>query len=98
MITVTVKIGESEVVYAMKLTRAPEDYDGFGTFTLQTGWPDESRLCCVREEHLLWQTARNASGGFAMVDLPEGFSVKLVEDALWARLWRGENHRRAEVA
>jgi hypothetical protein len=95
--TITVKIGSAEVTYALKLTRAPRDYDGFGTFTLQTGWPDDQRLCCVREEHLMWQTARNASGGFAMVD-PEGLTEQLVADALWARLWRGDEASRAEVA
>jgi hypothetical protein len=96
--TITVKIGDIQVVYALKLTRAPREYDGFGTFTLQTGWPENRRLVCVREEHLGWQTARNASGGFGMHDLPEGFNESLVTDALWARLWRGDERTIAPVA
>jgi len=67
--TIAIKIGDSEVIYALKLTRAPREYDGFGTFTLQTGWPNDCRLCCVREEHLQWQTGRNASGGYSLTDV-----------------------------
>jgi hypothetical protein len=46
--------------YSFGSTRAPADYDGFGTLTL--GTEGDERLVAIRREHLAWQTSRYASG------------------------------------
>jgi len=83
---IKVMIGAASVDYVVMLTRAPREYDGFGTFTLQD-WNTEGRLVCIREEHLQWQLGRNGSGGFSTVE-PD-VDAQAIQDALWARLWRG---------
>jgi hypothetical protein len=83
---VTIKIGDGEVTYAVKQTRAPRSYDGFGTFTLQDGLADNSRLVMVRKEHLTWQEGRNASGLGTFLYDPEYATQQDVEEALWKLL------------
>jgi hypothetical protein len=84
---IPVTIGPDRVNYIVKITKAPKDYDGFGTFTLQGGMPDGERIVCIREEHLNWQLARYGSGMFPAEDV--GLDYRLIESAIWARLWRG---------
>ena len=84
----TVQIGESRVDYQIRVTRAPREYDGMGTFTIMDGLPDDSRLVAIRDEHYMWQQSRNLSGMFATNE-PEGIDKQEVINALWARLWRG---------
>jgi hypothetical protein len=86
---IQVKIGDTSVNYVIKLTRAPREYDGFGTFTVQIGMPDHFRLIAIREEHSQWQMSRNSSGNFATTE-PEDIDQQNVENALWKRLWRGD--------
>jgi len=89
---VKVTIGAVSVDYIIQQTRAPSDYDGFGTFTLQNGLPDDARLVCIRKEHFSWQYGRYCSGvGYTPSDPPAGIDVKDIEDALWRRLWKGKN-------
>lgn len=46
--------------YEMVATTAPEDYDGFGTFTAGTHGP--LRVVAIEPEHVRWQTMRYLSG------------------------------------
>jgi len=84
--TVTVTIGNNSAKYHVKQTRAPKAYDGFGTFTLQHGLPDDNRLVMVRDEHLRWQEGRNGSGLGTFLAEPQGFDLHDVEVALWNKL------------
>jgi hypothetical protein len=88
---IQVRIGDVEVNYLIKVTRAPREYDGFGTFTVVSDFDhDGARLCCVREEHAGWQLGRNQSGRYSLDDPPAGMRESDVRDALFARLWRGD--------
>lgn len=90
--TITIKIGDTEIRYALRQTGAPRDYDGFGTFTVVDGLPSgqsragQSRLVLIREEHLAWQEGRYASGLGTFAWEPEGFDQQAVEEALWNKL------------
>ena len=67
-IYIKVEIGTFQGLFVAAITDAPEAYDGFGTFTLETinDEADESskifRLVLIRTEHLQWQTGRYSSG------------------------------------
>ena len=66
-------------------TSAPEDYDGFGTFTICEF--DGTRTVLIRDEHLLWQTARYFSGLKSAT--PTMHDISAIEDELCKRLRGG---------
>ena len=82
MIELQMKIGSITMNYVVMQTSAPTDYDGFGTFTIQNGMPENSRLIGIRKEHYAWQVARNNSGNHATWE-PEGIEQRDIEEVLF---------------
>jgi hypothetical protein len=81
---ITVSIAGESVDWHLRQTRAPKDYDGFGTFCIHEYEGD--RLVLIRAEHFNWQTARYASGGFAVV-MPEEWQYSEAIELLRKRLY-----------
>jgi hypothetical protein len=88
---ISVRIGgDDSVLYHIRQTRAPRDYDGFGTIQLADYGKEQGRLVLIRDEHFLWQTGRYESGWFACC-LPEHVDRNGVKQELWKRLLRANN-------
>jgi hypothetical protein len=73
----------------IKVTTAPVDYDGFGTFTIgETYLYDrEARIVAIRPEHVEWQLARYSSGMKGIGDPEECHIDKSdIEEAIHRKL------------
>lgn len=88
---VTVTINNETVIYHLRRTSAPKDYDGFGTFTLyeydagKQNKADSFRVVAIRAEIVNWQTTRYSSGCFASPWPDEWMRDELIR-AFWKRL------------
>ena len=89
--TIEVSVGDLRKTYHIVQTRAPKDYDGFGTFTIHEydAGPehkaDSFRVVLIPEDAFKWQTLRYASGMFAFT-APEYVDDGAIQDALWKRI------------
>ena len=83
--TVSVRIGVDHVLYHIRVTRAPKNYDGFGTIELRDYGQPVGRLVLIRDEHYGWQTGRYQSGMFACTP-PDYDNQSEVQQELWRRL------------
>lgn len=55
--------------FEMVATTAPEDYDGFGTFT--AGHHGPLRVAAIEPQHVHWQTMRYRSGVFVATPMDD---------------------------
>jgi hypothetical protein len=84
--TITIAIGVNAVpeptVWHIVDTKAPKNYDGFGTFTINEYYG--TRTVLIRAEHFQWQTARYSSGihGWEPTLHDEGD----IAEAIWHRI------------
>lgn len=87
----SISIGGDTVVYNVRQTRAPRDYDGFGTIQLATFAGENERyperIVLIRDEHLGWQTARYSSGLFACTE-PDFLNIDAIRTEIWQRIAR----------
>jgi hypothetical protein len=83
-----IAIGSAEAAFIVLDTNAPQDYDGFGTFTASEYNGDRTVL--VRAEHLNWQTLRYSSGNKWW--RPTEHDITAVTEHLWNRV-RGEAYK-----
>lgn len=81
--TIKIQIGQFDGLYHAMDTKAPSDYDGFGTFTICE--IDGTRTVLIRDEHFLWQTQRYSSG-LNCFAVPTMHDIIAIEDALCDRL------------
>lgn len=77
-----VTIGTVEREYRFGITKAPECYDGFGTFTVMSS--GEKRLVAIDLVHADWQLNRYGSGNFYLEEWPGGTAD--IERKLWERI------------
>jgi len=83
MNNISVTIGNDLVLYQIRQTKAPCQYDGFGTFEVANYAGD--RVVLIRDEHYQWQMGRYASGLFAC-DEPALTDIADVKAILWRRI------------
>lgn len=102
MRTLTIKIADDFTrEYVVVVTDAPQDYDGFGTFSIYSFNSEvdidgqitrgPARLVLVERDHLEWQRARYYSGMHsAIVDgVEEVFSQRDITERIY-RILRGD--------
>jgi hypothetical protein len=93
---ITVSVAGESVDFHVRKTRAPKDYDGFGTWTIYEYDGGEQhrlesfRLVLIRSEHMSWQVGRYNSGGFAG-ECPEEWQYGEVIELLRKRCFSGES-------
>lgn len=88
----SISIGGDTVLFQVRQTRAPREFDGFGTIELAT-WSGENkrydeRLVLIREEHLGWQSSRYSSGLFAC-EAPDFYDINAIKAEIWQRISKG---------
>jgi hypothetical protein len=87
--SIIVQIGNDEaVLYHLRQTRAPKDYDGFGTIELADAGGEYGRLVLIRDQHYDWQSSRYSSGFFACA-VPVEFDRGDAQSFLWERINHG---------
>lgn len=86
------KVGQHEFTVTQCViiyTDAPESFDGFGTFTLDTGYGETAkgpiRQAAVHQDYLDWQTARYGSGMYLAVPPEEFEEIKDLMESQKAR-------------
>ncbi len=80
----TVSIGSWSVTYKASWTKAPPDYDGFGTVEIYKDGCE--RLVLIDTKHFEWQVQRNSSGNYPTWPIEEDISEQWIEGKLIARL------------
>jgi len=85
---IVVSIDGQPITYHLRQTRAPRDYDGFGTLTVSVF--DDMRWVLIKEEHLQWQSVRYSSGMFAAIEPDEHMRDQIIQE-LWKRFQNNGN-------
>lgn len=92
---ITVSVAGESVDFHVRKTRAPKEYDGFGTFTIyeyDAGEQHKSesfRLVLIRAEHMNWQVGRYNSGNH-VAELPDEWQYGEVIELMRKRMFSSE--------
>lgn len=88
---IAVSVAGETVNWHVRITKAPQEYDGFGTHAIyeyNAGIDhkvDSFRIVLIRDEHLAWQVGRYNSG-FHAVDRPYEWQYAEVVELLRKRM------------
>lgn len=88
---IDVTVAGETVSWHVRITHAPKEYDGFGTWTIYeyNAGPDNPkdsfRIVMIRVEHLGWQVGRYNSG-FHTAERPEEWQYSEVIELLRKRM------------
>ena|ERR1051326_6799586 len=84
---ILVIIGTITFNFVIRLTNAPEDYDGFNTLTLQKSSNTKKRLVVIQERFLEWQEGRYASGMYTCEKPESSLAKEVAERAIFHMLY-----------